>query len=79
MSVERLLALEELVTNIRIDHAKMTQSVEHLSRTVESLADAVTELTSYMNRGRGALWVFGVMSATAGGLISWATTLLFRH
>jgi uncharacterized coiled-coil protein SlyX len=79
VSEERIEALAEQITNIRIDHAKMTQSVEHLSKTVDELAKAVTELTSYMNRGRGALWVFGVMSATAGGLISWATTLLFRH
>lgn len=79
MSEARIAAVEAVVTELRIEQARMSESVEHLSSTVKDLAVAVKELTTYMNRGRGALWVFGVMSATAGGIISWVTTLIFQR
>jgi hypothetical protein len=78
MSEERLAALESHVTDVRIDNARINESIDHLAATVADLALSVKNLTGYMERGKGALWVFGIMSATAGGLISWATTLLFR-
>jgi hypothetical protein len=78
VSEERLSALEMHVTNVRIDNARLSGSIDQLTKTVDGLAAAVTDLTANMNKGKGALWIFGIMSATAGGLISWATTLVFR-
>jgi hypothetical protein len=74
----RFKAVEEHVTNLRIDNGRQAECIEHLTKAVENLATVVTDLSANMNRGKGALWIFGIMSATAGGLISWATTLLFR-
>ena len=78
MTENRLIAVESHVTNLRIDNARLSESIDHLTKTVDNLASVVTDLSANMNKGKGALWVFGIMSATAGGLISWATTLLFR-
>jgi hypothetical protein len=78
MTDDRIAVLETHVTNVRIDNARLSESIEHLTKTVDNLATVVTDLSANMNKGKGALWIFGIMSATAGGLISWATTLLFR-
>lgn len=78
MTDTRLIAVETHVTNLRIDNARLAECIDHLTKTVDNLATVVTDLSANMNRGKGALWIFGIMSATAGGLISWATTLLFR-
>lgn len=79
MSEERLSALESHVTDLRIENARLSGSIEHLATAVSGLTSVVQELRDSMNRGKGALWLFGIMAATVGGLVSWATTLLFRQ
>ncbi len=78
MSEERLSALEERVTALRVDNARLSESVEHLANAVSGLTEVVQSLRDSMNRGRGALWLFGIMAATVGGFVSWATTLFFQ-
>ena len=79
MSEERITALESKVTDLRIENARLSESVEHLADAVGGLTVVVQDLRDSMNRGKGALWLFGIMAATVGGLVSWATTLLFRQ
>jgi hypothetical protein len=79
MSEERLSALEERVTGLRVENARLSESVQHLADAVSGLTGVVQDLRDSMNRGRGALWLFGIMAATVGGIVSWATTLLFRQ
>lgn len=78
MSEERLKKVEEHVTDLRVENARLSESVQHLADAVSTLTVVVQDLRDSMNRGRGALWLFGIMAATVGGLVSWATTLLFR-
>jgi hypothetical protein len=74
----RLAALEAHVTDVRIQNARLTESLEHLARSVTDLTEVVQQFRDTLNRGKGAVWLFGILAAAAGGLISWATTLLFR-
>lgn len=78
MSEERLKAVEDLVTNLRIENAKLSEAIEHLSTTVSSLTSVVQEIRDAMNKGKGAIWLFGVLSAAVGAFISWVTTLFSR-
>jgi predicted nuclease with TOPRIM domain len=79
MSEARIEALAEAVTEVRIEHARLRESVDHLAKSVSELSGVVQGLRDNMNKGRGALMLLGGVSAAAGGLISWATTLLFRQ
>jgi predicted nuclease with TOPRIM domain len=79
MSEERLTALEGRMYQLHADNARLSESVDHLADAVVKLTGVVDGLRDTMNRGKGALWLFGVMAATVGGLVSWGTTLLFRQ
>lgn len=79
MSDERIAALESRVYALHADNARLSESVEHLATAVGGLTNVVQDLRDSMNRGKGALWLFGIMAATIGGLVSWATTLFFRQ
>jgi hypothetical protein len=78
VSEERLSALENRMYQLHADNARLTESVEHLATAVTSLTDVVQEFRDTLNKGKGAIWLFGVLAAAVGGLISWATTHLFR-
>lgn len=78
MSEERLKALEEHVTNVRIENARLSGSIDHLSTAVGELTGVVQEFRDTLNKGKGAVWLFGAVSVAIGGLVSWATTHLFR-
>lgn len=78
MVEERVSALEGHVTDLRIENARLSESVQNLATAVSGLTGVVQELRDSMNRGRGALWLLGGLAATVGGIVSWATTLLFH-
>ena len=67
MSEERISALEQQVTELRVSEASKDASIEHLAAAVTALSTTVQELRDTMNRGKGAMWAFGVVSAAAGG------------
>lgn len=79
MSDERLTELETRVTDLRIANARLSESLQNLATAVSGLTGVVQELRDSMNRGRGALWLLGGLAATVGGIVSWATTLLFHR
>ncbi len=79
MSEDRIAALEARVYQQHAEIAALSSSVEHLADAVAKLTVVAQDLRDNMNRGRGALWVFGTMAGTLGGVIAWATTLLFRQ
>jgi hypothetical protein len=78
MTEDRLKAVENHVTELRIANARTSESIDHLSSAVTGLTTVVQEFRDTINRGRGAVWLFGILAAAVGGLISWATTLIFR-
>lgn len=82
MTDDRLSVLESQMTDLRIavasDRAATSAAIDHLTEAVRDLTKGVQEFRDTMNKGRGAVWLFGVMAAAIGGIISWATTLLFR-
>jgi hypothetical protein len=78
MSDEAIADLREQMTNVRVDHAAMAVSVEHLTKAVNDLAIVVQSLRDGMNRSKGALAMLGLASSFVGGLIAWVTTLIFR-
>jgi hypothetical protein len=79
MTDDRLSALEARVYQLHADNARLSESVEHLASAVTGLTEVVQGLRDTMNRGKGALWLFGGLAAVLGGLVSWATTLFFRQ
>lgn len=70
MTDERIRALEAHVTDLRVDNASLSVSVQHLTASVEKLTNSLTELQAVMNKGRGALWVIVGVSTFLGGAIS---------
>lgn len=78
MSDDRLATLEQRVYELRAENSRLTQSVENLATAVSGLTTVVQDFRDTLNKGKGAIWLFGVLAATLGGLISWATTHLFR-
>lgn len=78
MTDDRLTALEARVSDLRVDNARLSEAVDHLATAVGSLTQGVQEFRDTLNKGKGALWLFGVLAAAVGGLASWATTQLFR-
>lgn len=78
MTADRLKALEDRVYQLGIDNARLSESVEHLASAVSGLTTVVQDFRDTLNKGKGAIWLFGVLAAAVGGLISWATTHLFR-
>ena len=79
---QRLDELEALVTDLRIavatDRAATTAAINHLTSAVQDLTKGVQEFRDTLNKGKGAVWLFGIVAAAVGGLISWMTTHLFR-
>lgn len=82
MSEERISALERDVTAIRIayagDRAATNAAVEHLTKAVEELTQSVQQFRDTLNKGKGAVWLFGLIATCLGGLVSWAMTRIFQ-
>jgi hypothetical protein len=75
---ERLTALEARVSDLRVDNARLTESVEHLAEAVSRLSGTVGTLNDTFNKGKGAVWLFGLVATGIGGIASWAMTRLFQ-
>lgn len=72
MTDERVFRLETDVANLREENAALAVSVRHLTMSVDGLSTKLGELTSTMDKGRGALWVIVAASTFLGGFISTA-------
>lgn len=69
MNADRLSQLE-------IEHARLSTSVEHLSESVRELTKTVQDLRDTMNKGRGALGVIIAASSVGGAaLATWLSSL----
>lgn len=81
MTEDRVSALESQMTDLRIavasDRAATNAAIDHLTEAVRDLTKGVQEFRDTMNKGRGAVWLFGIMAAAIGGVISWMTTHFF--
>ena len=73
---DRINRLEVSVVELRVDNARLAESVEHLSQSVRDLVTVVGTLRDTMNKGRGALWMLLTASAVLGGLLSAAAKKL---
>ena len=78
MTDDRLTSLERVVTELRIEHARLSESVEHLATAVTSLTGVVQEFRDTLNKGKGAIWLFGLVATGIGGVVSWVMTRLFQ-
>jgi len=58
------------ITQLEIEHARLSTSVDHLSESVRELTKTVQDLRDTMNKGRGAIWVIVGASTFLGGAIS---------
>lgn len=79
MTDDRLASLEQRVYQLATDNARLAESVDHLAKSVTDLTGVVQGLRDTFNQGKGAIWLFGGLSAVLGGLISWATTHFFQN
>ncbi len=70
MNEERVQRLEEGLTAVLIENAKLASALQHLSGSVMKLDATVQDLRDTMNKGRGALWAFGLGSVCLGAAIS---------
>lgn len=66
----RLEALEERLTTMRVEAARLQESVEHLEEAVLGLTISVTGLKSTIDRGSGALWVIIGIASALGALVT---------
>jgi hypothetical protein len=78
MTDDRLSALEARVYQLHADNARLTESVEHLATAVTGLTSVVQEFRDTLNKGKGAVWLFGLVATGIGGLVSWVMTRLFQ-
>lgn len=67
---ERIHRLEVDVVNLRVQNAEFNGALANLKDAVNELRDVVQELRDTMNKGRGAIWLFGLGAAGLGGLAS---------
>lgn len=78
MTDERITTLEGHVTDLRVDNARLSESVDHLARAVANLTTIVGTLNDTFNKGKGAVWLFGMVATAVGGLASWVMTRIFQ-
>lgn len=78
MTDDRLTALEARVSDLRVDNARLTESVEHLADAVAKLSGTVGTLNDTFNKGKGAVWLFGLAATGIGGVASWVMTRVFQ-
>jgi hypothetical protein len=64
--------METRVRELEIDAAKREMQVEFLVKVVESNTAAITELTTVLNKGKGAAWAMAGVYTLFGGLIATA-------
>lgn len=76
MSEDRVRALEVQMTDLRVDNARLSESLDHLSSAVSDLTGVVQEFRDTMNKGKGAIWLFGFGATAIGGIASWVMTRL---
>ena len=83
MTEERIQQLERTVTDLRLeyasDKASTASAIDHLTAAVTTLTSTVQEFRDTLNKGKGVVWLFGVLAAVIGGAISWVTTHFFRQ
>lgn len=70
MSEQRLSDVEDQVQDLEIRQAELAVEIRHMTAVLDKLSDNVNSLTSAMDRGKGALWVFGGISSAVGALLT---------
>lgn len=78
MTEERIRELERDVGDLQVANARLSTSVEHLSKAVESLTITMQTLNDAMNQGRGAARLALALAAMGGGGLGAIITLLIR-
>jgi hypothetical protein len=78
MTDDRLSALEARVYQLHADNARLSESVDHLASAVAGLTAGVQDFRDTMNKGKGAVRLFGLVATGVGGLASWVMTRLFQ-
>ena len=71
MEESRLRELESHVSDLRVNNATLSASLEHLSRSVVQLQAGVDELTETITKSKGAIAVIGGVGLAAGSVIHW--------
>lgn len=82
MSDNPLRELEDKVQLLHLDYASnkaaMAAAIEHLTTAVNGLTSTVQDFRDTINKGKGAVWLFGLLATALGGLVSWVMTRLFQ-
>lgn len=63
---------------LREGRAAQVEINRELREDVSALTSAVQNLTSAIDRSRGALWVISGVSGVAGAVVSWGASLMFH-
>lgn len=71
----RLRALE---IAFAAEQATTTAAIEHLTEAVNNLTQTVQEFRDTLNKGKGAVWLFGLVATGIGGVASWVMTRIFQ-
>lgn len=71
----RLRALE---IAFAAEQARTTAAIEHLTEAVNELTKGVQEFRDTLNKGKGAVWLFGIVATAVGGIASWVMTRIFQ-
>jgi predicted nucleic acid-binding Zn-ribbon protein len=75
---EDIRDLHDEVTMLRESKAAQQVTLEHIEETVQRLTEAVTELTSTLDKSRGALYVISGVSGAVGAVVAWLAGGLFH-
>ena len=73
---QRIMALEKLVSDMRVDQATMEVTMDGLKDVTARLTVTVDRLNSALNRASGALWVIGGVCGLCGMLAGFAITII---
>lgn len=66
----RIESLEQEVTDLKVSNGKLSTSVDHLARSVDSLVLVVGVLRDTINRGQGAAKLGLAVAAAGGGVVT---------
>lgn len=70
------VGLETRVRDLEIEQAKQGVVVQTLAQAVNENTAATKELTTVLNKSRGAWWALGGLAAAVGYVLSLATELV---
>lgn len=64
--------MESRVRQLEIDYARQEVIVDHMAKVVEANTEAINQLVTVLNKGKGAAWAMAGVYTLFGGAIATA-------